>query len=614
MYEYILQCISNTQSAFAKVVETFSELILDQQERLVSSKDGVLIDSHNLTVSDVVAVSHYLSKVSVTRGAMQSIEECSSIVKQKLAEGDVIYGVNTGFGGSADQRTDAVDELQQRLFTLLMVGITSIKGLSLQSGTEPGTTCMPEAWVRASMVVRLNSLAAGASGVRVQITDRLSELLNEDVVPLVPLCGSISASGDLIPLVYIGGVMQGKKYVSAFVGPRSPPGQRKLMRADAALAEAKLPQFAVLAKEGLAIVNGTAVCAGVAALVAYECINLAALSQVLTAMSVEALCGTDESFDPFISSVRPHPGQMDSAQNLFRFLSGSQLVNSNEYLASGTLRQDRYSIRTASQWIGPILEDFHLAYTQVSIELNSVTDNPLINKESGRILNGGNFQAKAVTSAVEKFRSGLQSLGRMLFSQCTELMNPSTNCGLPPNLVADDPATSFLFKGTDIMVAALTSELGFLANPVGSHVQTAEMGNQGINSLALISARYTEKAVDIFSQLAAAYLVVLCQAVDLRVRSKAKDKTSGNPDATPFLGMASKRMYAFIRSELKVPLVTEALVAGDVEMTHGRVSPSIGQYNTAVYEAIRSGKLYSVAIDCVKQAQTGGDARIRSLL
>lgn len=117
-------------------------------------------------------------------------------------------------------------------------------------------------------------------------------------------------------------------------------------------------------------------------------------------------------------------------------------------------------------------------------------------------MHGGNFQAKAVTNAVEKLRQGLQFLGRMLFSQCTELMNPNTNRGLPPNLVADDPTTSFLFKGTDIMVAALTSELGFLANPVGSHVQTAEMGNQGINSLALISARYTLKAVDTFCQLA----------------------------------------------------------------------------------------------------------------
>ena len=258
------------------------------------------------------------------------------------------------------------------------------------------------------------------------------------------------------------------------------------------------------------------------------------------------------------------------------------------------------------------MEDFQLAYAQISTELNSVTDNPLIDRKAGKILHGGNFQAKAVTSAVEKLRSGLQSLGRMLFSQCTELINHSTNRGLPPNLVADDPATSFLFMGTDIMIAALTSELGFLANPVGSHVQTAEMGNQGINSLALISARYTLEAVDTFSQLAA-HLVAVCQAIDLHVRSKSQDPTDLSPNASPSLGLAAKKAYDFVRGELKVPFITEALVSGVIEEASGGVSPSVGQYNTVVYEAIRSGRLHEVVIDCVKAAQ-GGDVKKRSSL
>lgn len=595
---------------------TFSELVLAQKARLTQTlKTQVQIDSKTLTVADVVAVARHLTEVAVTKEAAQAINECSHIIEDKLAQGEVIYGVNTGFGGSADQRSDAVERLQQRLFTLLMAGVTSTESSDLAPSKVSRTTCMPEAWVRASMLVRLNSLAAGASGVRIQITERLTDMLNKDIVPLVPVRGSISASGDLGPLSYIGGVLQGKAYVSAFVGSRGPQGDRKLLRADLALAQAKLPPLGVQAKEGLAIVNGTAVSAGVAALAAYECINLAALTQVLTAMTVEALSGTDESFDPFIAQVRPHPGQIDSSRNMFRFLSGSRIVNSDEYLASGTLRQDRYSVRTASQWMGPVLEDFQLAYTQISIELNSVTDNPLIERKTHRILHGGNFQAKAVTSAVEKLRAGLQSLGRMIFSQCTELINPCTNRGLPANLVADDPATSFLFKGTDIMAAALTSELGFLANPVGSHVQTAEMGNQGINSLALISARYTLKAVDTFSQLAAAHLVAVCQAIDLRVRSKSQDPTSVSPNASPSLGAAAKRVYDFVRGELKVPFVTEALVSGNVQDDSGRVSPSVGQYNTVVYDSIRSGGLHNVVADCIQAVQgDGDDIRIRSSL
>ena len=159
-----------------------------------------------------------------------------------------------------------------------------------------------------------------------------------------------------------------------------------------------------------------------------------------------------------------------------------------------------------------------LADQQLGVECNSVTDNPLI-RPDGFVLHGGNFQARAVTAAMEKARQGLQTLGRMLFAQCTELMNPATSQGLPPNLAAEDAAASFLFKGTDINVASLAAELGFLANPV-NHVQTAEMGNQSLNSLALISARYTHTAVDVLAQLAAAHLLAVCQALDLRALHK----------------------------------------------------------------------------------------------
>lgn len=205
--------------------------------------------------------------------------------------------------------------------------------------------------------------------------------------------------------------------------------------------------------------------------------------------------------------------QTECARNILAFLSGSQLTKINDG-ADSALRQDRYSIRTAPQWLGPVLEDLVLAHQQVSIECNSATDNPLATPE-GTFLHGGNFQAKSITSAMEKTRQATQSIGRMLFSQCTEIINPATNRGLPPNLVAEDPSISLIFKGTDLNIASLTAELGFLANPV-NHVQTAEMGNQSLNSLALISARYTHMANQVLSQLAACHLIALCQALDLR--------------------------------------------------------------------------------------------------
>lgn len=447
--------------------------------------------------------------------------------------------MNTGFGGSANTRTKAVEELQRLLLRGLHYGMLAqpadsehrkndeasrnpngIFASSLPLDDPVAATCMPESWVRASMLVRLNSLVTGASGVQESTVRNLMQLIEHDITPRIPIRGSISASGDLSPLSYIGGVMQGKPNLTAWVGKRS-TGERRVTRADVALAQANIAPVKLVAKEGLAIVNGTAVSAGVAALAIHEAHCQAVLSQVLTAMSVEALCGTDESFHPFFARVRPHPGQEESARNIYSFLAESQLVHRSDGLEEASLRQDRYSIRTASQWIGPVLEDLLLAHQQVIIEVNSVTDNPLVfvNGDESRILHGGNFQAKAITSAVEKIRQGCQTIGRMLSVQCTELINPITNRGLPPNLVVDEPSESFIWKGTDIMVAALQSELGFLANPVGTHVQTAEMGNQALNSLALISARYTLDALDVLTQISAIHLIALCQALDLRAMS-----------------------------------------------------------------------------------------------
>ena len=458
-------------------------------------------------------------------------------------------GVNTGFGGSANTRTDKVNALQQTLLREFNSGVLPTPTILSSTGRRLSTEVshrsakvaqlwrnslplgqglptqdlvslnrMPVAWVRAAMLIRLNSLIIGCSGIRNSVVEKIIKLLELDVTPMIPMHGSLSACGDLAPLSYIGSAIQGKSNVFCTVGALN--GQCKVLSASEALSSAGLKPEKIEAKEALAIMNGTAVSCAVAALVMHEVHGLVVMSEILTAMSVEALAGTDESFDPFFARVRPHSGQIDSSRCIRNFLKGSKLLHSDTEGSNPTLKQDRYSIRTAAQWLSPVLEDLELAHSQIETECNSVTDNPLIDVRPGeatRHLHGGNFQARAVTSAMEKVRLSLQSIGRLLFTQCTEIINPATNHGLPPNLVADEPSESFVMKSVDIMVAALLSELGFLANPVGSHVQTAEMGNQALNSLALISARYALNAVDITSKLVSAHLLVACQALDLRV-------------------------------------------------------------------------------------------------
>jgi phenylalanine ammonia-lyase len=653
-------------------------------------------------------------------------------------------GVNTGFGGSADTRTDAVEELQESLLQMLQFGIISeprpVKVIdssanqnqditqyfsqsALPLNDPVAATCMPESWVRASMLIRLNSLASGFSGVKKSTAVTLLQLLRKGITPRIPIRGSISASGDLSPLSYIGGVMQGKPALSVWI--RDEMGNRRLKRADVALAEHSIQPIKLGAKEGLAVVNGTATSVAVGSLALHEVLGQAALSQVLTAMSVEALCGTDESFDPFFGQVRPHPGQIEVAKNIHAFLQNSKLVRHGNEAVEGTLRQDRYSIRTASQWIGPILEDLQLAHQQLTIEMNSVTDNPLINPNcGGRMLHGGNFQAKAVTSAMEKTRQAVQTIGQMLFAQCTELINPVTNRGLPPNLIVDEPSDSFIWKGTDILIAALQSELGFLANPVGSHVQIAEMGNQAINSLALISARYTLEAVEVLSQMSAAHLVAVCQALDLRAMNmkfldilapefhsmiheafsshlqkslqveawqeslwlafqKCLDQLTSldspkrflsatkslqplilesviisaecffialqswterfssralelfnmnreayysNPDATPYLGNASCRMYKFLRERLGVPFIRNETISTpkaengqldwdnlEAEKEDSFKGTTMGDIIGKVYDAIRTGALYPVVMDSLAEIEPKTTSEVREL-
>ena len=175
------------------------------------------------------------------------------------------------------------------------------------------TNCMPESWVRAAILIRINSLMRGVSSVRPIIVERLTDLLSNDLIPRVPVYGSISASGDLCPLSYIAGSIQGKRHITVLYGQ-----DRRLMTADMAFAEADLRPVSLAAKEGLALVNGTAFSSGVAALVIHDVFGLCVLAQVLTAMSVEALRGTAESFHPFLACIRAHPGQVKFKLHQFR--------------------------------------------------------------------------------------------------------------------------------------------------------------------------------------------------------------------------------------------------------------------------------------------------------
>ncbi|KAL3962608.1 hypothetical protein ACCO45_004131 [Purpureocillium lilacinum] len=455
---------------------------------LKAKSSPIILDGNSLDIAAIVAVARHDVKPTIStdpRLAHQldlSVDALAAYLSHKW----VVYGVNTGFGGSADTRTDDMIDLQIHLLqhTQSAIITTADKDPAANSEREPSRT-MPPAWIRAAIVARANQNLRGHSAVRIDVLRSLLDLLHHDITPLVPLRGTISASGDLMPMSYIAGAVTGNPDVF---------------------------------------------------------VQLTLLAQMLTAFAAECLGGNVEWVQPFIHAIRPHPGQIEAATNIRRFLKGSEFVvglESRKRTGDG-LWQDRYSTRTAPQWIGPYLEDLLLAQKQLEVELNSTSDNPLVDAverngvASGEVYSGGNFQAVVVTSAMDKTRLALQMIGRMLWSQVTEIINPSTNNGLEANLNAS-AHENFTMKGIDVNMSAYMSELAALAHPVSSHVMSAEMHNQGINSLALISARRTMEAVDLLAHMSACHLYVSCQAVDMRanhVRFLTSLRESVLPDDT----------------------------------------------------------------------------------
>lgn len=516
---------------------------------LAANSQAIVLDGRSLDIAAIVAVARYGAKPSISpdEHIAKQLERSVDALAEYLSHKWVVYGVNTGFGGSADTRTNELVNLQIHLLqhTQSAIITQADKDPRANSEREPGRV-MPPAWVRAAIVARANQNLRGHSAVRLSVLQSLVALLHHDIVPMVPLRGTISASGDLMPMSYIAGALTGNPDVFVQVGRGS---AACVVPSHVALRDSGLAPSGLGPKEALGLINGTAPSVAVAALALHDAQRLALLAQVLTAFAAEGLAGNAEWALPFIHAIRPHAGQVEAAANIRRFLAGSALVvglESRRREGQG-LWQDRYSTRTAPQWIGPYLEDLVLSQQQLEVELNSTSDNPIVDTTgragadsataaaAGDVFSGGNFQAAVVTSAMDKARTALQMIGRMLWSQVSEMISPYTNNGLEANLNAS-AHENYTMKGIDVNMSAYMSELAALAHPVSSHVMSAEMHNQGINSLALISARRTVEAADLVAHMSACHIYVSCQAVEMRanhMRFLAHVRDGLLPDATP---------------------------------------------------------------------------------
>jgi len=420
------------------------------------------IDGGSLTIADVVRVARQNVAVALDRAAEQRVGAAARYVKE-LADGDApVYGINTGFGDLSQVRIARADlvALQYNLLRSHAAGVG-----------DP----LPVDVVRAVLLLRANTLAIGRSGVRAAVIDQLLALLNRGVHPVIPMHGSVGASGDLAPLAHAALVLIGE-------GEAIHDGKRK--SAADALKHADLKPIELAPKEALALINGTQVMTAIGCLALHDAAILATSADIIGAMSAEALRSTDRAWDEGLHAARPHPGQQAVAANLRRLLHGSPLVASHRV---GDPRvQDPYSIRCMPQVHGASRDALGYAEGVLAIEIDAATDNPLIFPEERRVVSGGNFHGQPVAIALDLAKIAVAELADISEARIARMTDGHTS-GLPPFLTAT-PGMHSGFMVAQYTAAALVTENRLRSMPATVHSIPTSAGMEDHVSMGLHAA------------------------------------------------------------------------------------------------------------------------------
>jgi histidine ammonia-lyase len=443
-----------------------------------------------LSLSQLRHISRNRINLSLASSAIDAIDRSAAIVQKVLNEGRTVYGINTGFGLLANTKI-APEDLQ-----LLQRSIV----LSHAAGTGQ---YMQDATVRLMMVLKINSLSRGFSGIRLEVINFLIQLVNAGVYPCVPEKGSVGASGDLAPLAHMCLPMLGE-------GEMSYEGQ--LISAAEGLEIAGLKPIELAAKEGLALLNGTQASTALALEGLFNAEDLFAASSVIGSMSVEAAMGSRSPFDARIHDARGQKGQIDSAA-IFRFLLGDKSEISESH-ANCDKVQDPYSLRCQPQVLGACLTQIRHAADVLGVEANGVTDNPLVFQETGDILSGGNFHAEPVAMAADNLAIAIAELGSIAERRIALLIDSSLS-NLPPFLVKNGGVNSG-FMIAQVTAAALASENKTYAHPASVDSLPTSANQEDHVSMATFAARRLRDMSENTRGVLAIELLSAAQGLDFR--------------------------------------------------------------------------------------------------
>ena len=512
----------------------------------------VTIRGEGLTIADVIRVARqgHPARLTDDETVLARVRRSRDALLETVERGEPIYGVTTVFGGMADiwLPKEEAEALQNNI------------PWPHKTGAGP---FLPDSSVRAAMLLRANSLMRGASGVRMEIVERLVRFLDAGATPRVHELGSIGASGDLVPLAYIVACIVGldRAYTVRFEG--------RDMDAVSVLEKLGLSPMGLAPKEGLSVMNGTSVMAGIAAECVHDARTLLALAMGAHALYVQGIGGTNQSFAAFVQEQKPHPGQIWSAAEMRGLLAGSRLsadeLTGPRRFRKNQLVQDRYSLRCLPQYMGPIVDGIAVIARQVEVEMNSATDNPLVDPDAGGYYYCGNFLGQYIGVAMDQLRYYIGLLAKHLDTQIALLVAPEFNNGLPPSLVGNpDRRVNLGLKGLQISGNSIMPLLSYFGASLVDRFPThAEQFNQNINSQGFGSANLARRSIEMFRPYTAMALMFGIQAADLRTHVE-----TGHYDARKTLAPATVPLYEAVLAAAGVsPSETKPYVWNDDEQS-----------------------------------------------
>jgi len=454
--------------------------------------ETIYIDGENLTIEEVVKVSRAMYAVALTEETKRKITQSRKRVEDFLEKGNAIYGINTGFGKFSDVSIppDKIEELQYNLIVADAVGVG-----------EP----FKQDVVRAVMLLRINALAKGFSGIRLEVVDTLVAMLNRHLHPVIREKGSVGSSGDLCPLAHM---------VLPMIGLGKAELGGVVMAGKEAMETVGLATVRLKAKEGLALINGTCVMTAVGALAVHDAEVLAKTADVVATLTFESLEGITDAFDERIHLARPHKGQMDTAKNLLRLCRHSGLTT-----RQGEKRmQDAYSLRCTPQIHGASRLALDYVTEVIKTEINSATDNPLIFDEGDNAISGGNFHGQPVAIAMDTLGIAMSEYANISERRTERLLNPALS-GLPAFLVSEG-GVNCGFMVPQYAAAALVSENKILAHPASVDSIPTSANQEDHVSMGTIAARKARTIIEHGQSVLGIEWMCAAQAVDFKDPSK----------------------------------------------------------------------------------------------